>query len=225
MTEEVDMTTTTTNDLIEAAEARFLEKWTAGPQVVRWSALPVQVGDAAPDLTLPDHTGAERHLREFWAEQPALIMFWRHFGCGCGLDRAQRLRSEYADYLADGLRVVIVGQGEPERAAEYRAAQELECPILVDGDESAYRTYGLLDATVSQVLFDAPAEMWSHDRATGEEFVRARHEQGRPVVDNPWLLPGEFVVNTDGVLCHAHRYQHCEDYPDPLVLRTAAKTC
>ena len=224
MTKDAQMNATL-DALTESAEARFLEKWTAGPQVTRWTSLPVQVGDAAPDVVLPDHTGDARRLSEFWSASPALIIFWRHFGCGCGLDRAQRLRDEYADYVADGLNVVIVGQGEPERAAAYRAAQELEPTILVDDNESAYRTYGLLDATVPQVLFDAPADMWGHDRATGEEFVRSRRAQARPVVDNPWLLPGEFVVDTRGVICHAHRYQHCEDFPDPLVLRTAAKAC
>lgn len=210
---------------IEEAEKRFLEKWTAGPRVQRWSTLPPQVGDPAPDLQLPDHTGAPTQLSSLWSRQPLLLIFWRHWGCGCGMDRAQRLRSEYDDYVSDNLDVVIVGQGEPERAAAFRAAQELQTLILCDGTEDAYRTYGLLDASVAQVLFDAPKEMWAHDRETGEEFVRSRRRQGRPLVDNPWLLPGEFVINTDGVLCHAHRYQHCEDFPDPLVLRTAAATC
>lgn len=104
-------------------------------------------------------------------------------------------------------------------------AQELEPAILCDDTERVYRAYGLLDGTVAQILFDAPREMWGHDGATGEEFARSRRQQGRPLVDNPWLLPAEFVVNTDGVLCHAHRYQHCEDFPDPLVLRAAAAAC
>ena len=61
-----------------------------------------------------DHTGAVRTLSEFWSERPALLMFWRHFGCGCGFDRAARLNEEYDAYRAVGLRPVILALGEPE---------------------------------------------------------------------------------------------------------------
>ena len=209
------------DSLVEAAERQWLQLWVRGPREVAWSSLPPQVGDTAPSLLLADHTGAQVELADMWAQQPALLIFWRHFGCGCGLDRAERLRKEYDDYVAAGCNVVIVGQGEPERAADYRAAQELEATILCDPDEDAYRAYGLLEASVAQVLFDAPRDMWSHDRATGEEFQRQRRQIGRPLVDNPWRLPGEFVISDDGTVLHTHRYQHCESYPDPLVLMAA----
>jgi hypothetical protein len=31
-------------------------------------------------------------------------------------------------------------------------------------------------------------------------------------VDNPWQLPGEFVIASSGRIVHAHRYQYCEDF-------------
>ena len=211
----------TVDQLTRAAEEEFLELWTRGPSQTTWAELPPQIGDAAPDLPLTDHTGATVRLSEAWLHRPALLIFWRHFGCGCGLARAERLRKEHADYVGVGANVVIIGQGEPERAAAYRAQQELEPPILCDPDYVAYHTYGLRDATVSQVLYDAPRDMWTHERAVGEEFQRSRREQGRPLVDSPWLLQGEFVVDTDGTIRLAHRYQHCEDFPEPLVLIAA----
>jgi hypothetical protein len=73
------------------------------------------------------------------------------------------------------------------------------------------------------VLFDAPEDFWAHTREVGERFQADRREQGRPLVDNPWLLPGEFVVDTSGVIRLAYRYQFCEDFPNPLVLTTAIK--
>lgn len=110
-----------TDELTEAAERRFLQRWVEGPQVRTWSAMPPQLGDKAPDFVLPDHMGTPMRLSEAWSLRPALVIFWRHWGCGCGTDRAERLRSEYADYVDEGLNVVIVGQGEPARAAAYRA--------------------------------------------------------------------------------------------------------
>lgn len=210
--------------LTTVAEQEWLERWTAGPELTRWTALPPQVGDLAPDCTLADHAGQPVTLSDVWREQPALLIFWRQFGCGCGLQRAERLRQEHAGYVAAGANVVIVGQGEPARAAAYRAAQELVPVILCDPAYAAYDAYGLCDAHVPQVLYDAPREMWGHDRASGQVLQRQRREQGRPLVDNPWLLPGEFVIDRTGTIRLAHRYQHCEDFPDPRVLLAALST-
>jgi hypothetical protein len=37
------------------------------------------------------------------------------------------------------------------------------------------------------------------------------------MVDNPWLLPGEFVVDGDGRLVTTFRYAFCEHWIDPRV--------
>ena len=76
---------------------------------------------------------------------------------------------------------------------------------------------------MSQIFYGAPEKFWSHPREVGEEFLGERREQGQPLVDHPWLLPGEFVVDRSGILRLAYRYQYCEDYPDPLVLTTAIR--
>ena len=117
--------------LIEAAEDRWKAGWEAGPTRLRWTTLPPQVGDRAPDATLLDHEGRDVALSSMWADRPLLILFWRHFGCSCGMDRAARLRTELADYRAGGGDVVIVGQGEPARAARYRERQGIDVPILL----------------------------------------------------------------------------------------------
>ena len=98
-----------TERLTEAAEKEWLETWVAGPGDKRSKLL--DPGTSGPDLELLDHTGASRRLSSFWSDGPALLMFWRHFGCGCGLDRASRLNEEYADYLDAGINPVIIGQG------------------------------------------------------------------------------------------------------------------
>lgn len=118
--------------------------------------MPPQVGDTAPDFELSDLSGTSVHLRDFWRERPALILFWRQFGCGCGLQRAERLQNEYADCIAAGARVVIAGQGEPARAAAYAQKYGIPCPILCDPEEHACQAYGLPEGKPSQILFDAP---------------------------------------------------------------------
>jgi len=208
-------------DLTAAAEAEWLEKWTAGP-TEGLGAL-VAPGRAAPDLVLPDHTGEPVRLSDLWSIGPALLMFWRHFGCTCGVERSERLATEYDAYLAAGLTPIIVSQGEPERAAAYRATHSIPTPILCDPDQSAYRAYGVGQWSIEQVLFDAPSEYWAHPRELGVEFQDGRREQGRPPVDDPWLAAAEFVVGADGIIRLSYAYQYCEDYPDARVLTTAAR--
>jgi len=208
---------------IKSAEQEWMEHYKKGPTRLRWKEVPPQVGDIAPDFELLDSSGASVRLSDFWRGQPALILFWRQFGCGCGMDRAERLKKEYPDYVSAGAKVVIVGQGEPERAAAYSQKYGIPCYILCDPEELAYRKYGLLEGKPSQLLFDAPEEILHGEPEAGEKLMQARREAGRPLVDNPWLLPGEFVVDSSGIICLAYRWQYCEDFPNPLVHIAAIK--
>lgn len=209
--------------IIDEAEREFIRLWQAGPQHTRWEEVPVQPGDRAPGFSLPDQHGNQVTLDALIVDSPLLLLFWRHFGCGCGFERAKRLRNELADYRETGATVVIIGQGEPEQAAAFAEQEDLELPILTDRDRSVYRAYGLLEATQPQVLFDAPQWLWSQSSETAEAFTSARRESGRPLVNSPWQLPGEFVIGTDGDIRHAHRFQYCEDFPDPRTHLTALK--
>ena len=208
-------------ELTAAAEAEWLDGWTAGPTEDQGSGLPA--GAKAPDLALADHAGQERLLSEFWAGQPALLMFWRHFGCGCGLARAGRLKAEYQDYVDVGLNLVIVAQGEPARAAAYRAEHGLACPVLCDPDHVAYQAYGIGQWAVERILYQAPPVFWSHPREVGVSFQNDRRAQGRPLVDDPWRAAAEFVIGPGGLVRLCYFYQYCEDFPPPGVLTTAAR--
>ena len=130
-----------------------------------------------------------------------MLLFWRHFGCGCGRDRAGRLAEEYGTFIDAGATVALIGQGDPERALVYAEANGLpaDMPLFVEPDLSTYRAYGLLDADPQGLLFDAP------------------DEQGMPLVDNPRVLPGEFVVDRAGRIRNAHRFSYCEDWLDARV--------
>jgi peroxiredoxin len=204
-----------------AAEARWLETWKAGPGEER--SHPLEVGGPAPDITLPDQTGTPVALSSFWLDGAALVMFWRHFGCSCGRDRNARLIDEVDDYLEAGISPVIVGQGEPERAAAYKEKYRVPCPILCDPETTAYRAYGLGDFRLEQVLYDAPEVAWSHSETYGADLQETRRDLGRPMVDSAWMSPGEFLVDSEGKIRVSYAYQYCEDFPDPRVFTTAAR--
>jgi peroxiredoxin len=206
---------------IEAAQEEWLTGWRIGPLRTRWEQMPVQVGDQAPDLELQDATGKTVQLSDYWKEKPLLIIFWRHFGCSCGVDRAKRLAREYKDYAEAGGNVLIVAQGEPERSMEYARQHDITAPILCDPEHKAYQAYGLLEGTPAQIMFDATEALLSRDWTAGQKLAAERKEQGRPLVDSPWQLPGEFVVDTRGLIQLAYRYNFCEDWPDARVPASA----
>lgn len=195
--------------LFQAAEQRWLASWQRGPSRRNWTSVPLQVGDAAPDFELVDATGRPRHLSEYWKGRPALLIFWRHFGCGCGVGRAERLRGEYDKLVDTGTSVVVIGQGEPERAAWYQEKFGVPCPILCDPDEGVYRAYGLLECSPWLLLGEPkPGQTYF------EDLIQKHRAKGRRVADNPFLLPGEFVVDSAGRLVLTYRYQYCDNYPD-----------
>jgi peroxiredoxin len=211
------------DSLIEAAEQEWLEHWKRGPSRLRWSKTPLQVGDSAPDYILPDTSGQFVHLRDYWIGRPALLLFWRHYGCGCGIERAHRLVQEYPDYTQAGTNVVIIGAGEPARSALYVQTHNLPCPMLSDPGYQVYQAYDLLEGKPSQIVFNGPEELLRCDYHAGVQLAQSRHGTVRAAVDNPWQLPGEFVVDQQGVIRLAYRYQYCEDFPNPLILLAAIK--
>jgi peroxiredoxin len=200
-----------------AAEAEWLAGWLAGPERTRWTSLPVQVGDAAPDLELADTTGARRRLSEAWASGPALLVFLRQFGCSCLRERWEALAPELEAFRRAGASVHFVCQGEPERTAAVAERRGYPTPVWCDPDRAAYEAFGLLEGTPPQLLHDFA---WHPgDETLAEEVGRtARRGTERALVDNPWQLPGEFVVAQGGRIVLAHRYQYCEDFPAKGVL-------
>lgn len=205
-------------ELFEAAERRWFANWQRGPTRRRWDRMPLQAGDRAPDFQALDSTGQLRSLSEFWRDRPAVLLFWRHFGCGCGVGRADRLKEEYSRLVDAGANVAVIGQGEPARAAWYKEKFSIPCPVLCDPDERLYRTFGLLECS-PWLLLGKPKPGPEYF----ENLILVHREKGRPVADNPFLLPGEFVVNTLGRLVLTYRYQYCDNYPDVEVLTASIR--
>ena len=215
--------TSFTDKQIKAAESEWLDLWKQGPTRLRWTEVPLQVGDLAPDFELKDTSGKLVHLCDFWSNGPALILFWRHYGCSCWVDRAKLLQNEYADYIKLGASVVVIGQGDPERSKDYSEKHSIPCPVLFDPTYRVYEAYDLLEGKPSQIIYDAPEEYLRIDYETGAQLQQSRHGTEGALVDSPWQLPGEFVVDQSGIIRLAHRYQHCEDWPNPSILIPAIK--
>jgi peroxiredoxin len=214
------MTDADLDELYQSAERRWLQHWRDGPTL---PGNPLRRGDLAPDLELVAEDGSKVTLSSQWSQQPALVILWRHLGCGCGLERAAQLQRDFTTYIASGLNVVVVAPGDPERIAVYKEKYGVPAPMLADGDYSTHTAFGLGHWSREQVLYDAPDDFCDLAEETGIEFQDARRALDRPLVDDPWMQAGEFVVGVDGVIRVAYPYNYCEDFPDPRVFTTAAR--
>jgi peroxiredoxin len=193
----------------EQAGQEWMKLWNEGPKVLAWDMLPVQEGDKAPDFELESSTNELTKLSDLWSEEPILLIFWRHTGCGCGFIRADSIRQSYDKITDMGIKVVIITQAEPERAAFYAKEQSIKGTLLSDPNYKVYRAYGLLDGNGPQIL-GTP----NIDYSIGEKLQKDRIGTQRALVDNPWLLPGEFIIDKSGVIQFAFRYSYCNDIPE-----------
>ena len=91
-------------------------------------------------------------MSDLWNEEPILLIFWRHTGCGCGFIKADSIRKSSRAITKMGVKVVMITQAEPERAAFYAEEQDLEGTLLSDPNYQVYRAYGLLDGNGPQIL-------------------------------------------------------------------------
>jgi peroxiredoxin len=206
---------------LRAADERWIRHWLQGPTHTRQEAVPAQMGDPAPDVDLVDQDGEPASLSGFWRDGPAVLFFMRHYGCSCMKERWGQLRDEISKLEEAGGRLVAVGMGEPERTRLFIRHRQIPVPVLCDPEGKAYRAYGIVEGTVPAILHDF--EWKPDDEETGRKLAESRRDTDLRLVDNPWLLPAEFVVDKEGVIRHAHRYQYCEDYPPTTVLIGAIK--
>jgi len=193
----------------EQAQEEWLKLWNEGPTELAWDKLPVQEGNKAPDFELESSSKELIKLSDLWNEKPVLLIFWRHTGCGCGFMRADSIRKSYDKIAEMGVEVVIITQAEPERAAFYAKEHSVKGTLLSDPNYQVYRAYGLLDGNGPQILGTPDI-----DYTIGEKLQKDRIGTQRALVDNPWLLPGEFIIDKSGVIQFAYRYGYCNDIPE-----------
>ena len=163
------------------------------------------LGTPAPEATLRDHAGAEVALSALWQAQPTLLVFLRHFGCPHCRGHAIQLRRDAAKYRAAGGQVVLVGLGEPEKAAAFRDDLGLPFTVLCDADKATYRAYGL----TRRLNFFREANPAAVSRFIGDvaRYGTALTEQ------DMFQLGGVFVIDRAGIVRFTFTALRAADFP------------
>jgi peroxiredoxin len=166
---------------------------------------PISAGKLAPVLDLRDSDGNLVHLSSVWegAQNGAVVVFLRHFGCIFCRQHLVQLRGAYAEFQKRGVAVVAIGVGSVQDASELKAWLKLPFPLLADPEQEGYRAYGLERGSLTKLA--NPKVI-----AAGFKAMREGNKQVKATGD-PKQLPGTFVVDQYGMVRHAHPATHAGD--------------
>jgi peroxiredoxin len=153
-----------------------------------------------------DPDGHEVRMGQLWAEQTAVLMFVRHFGClFCRqqiagieplLDRIRSCRAE----------LFVIGHGSPDDARVFAAEQALRAPLLTDPSR---RSYCALEMRRGLASVLTPAVV-----ARSLTALRAVFRQSR-IAGDPLQQGGVVVIAPGGVERFRFISQAAGDHPTP----------
>lgn len=101
-----------------------------------------EIGDPAPDLTLPDQAGNPVTLADLRGQKVVLYFYPKADTPGC-TTQACGVRDHRSDYAAAGAVVLGVSPDAPSRIAKFDDRYELGFPLLGDEDHAVAQAYGV----------------------------------------------------------------------------------
>ncbi len=105
-----------------------------------------QVGDIAPDLTLPDQFGADTTLSALWSEGPLVLYFYpKDFTPTCTA-QALEFRDAGPQLAGLGLRVVGISIDTVGSHRRFAETYHLDFPVLSDVHARAAEAYGVRES-------------------------------------------------------------------------------
>jgi len=114
----------------------------------------IQIGDKAPDFSLPTQTGETVTLSSFVGKQPVVVYFYpKDDTPGCTLE-ACGFRDSYGDFAAAGAVVIGISADSVESHQRFGAKHNLPFLLVSDAKNEARKAFG-----VSNELFVLPGRV------------------------------------------------------------------
>jgi len=101
----------------------------------------LQVGDTAPEFSLPDADGNTVSLSDFRGRKVIVYFYPAAATPGC-TKQACDFRDSLADLDGAGLAVVGISPDKPAKLAKFRDAEGLTFPLLSDPDKEVLTAWG-----------------------------------------------------------------------------------
>jgi thioredoxin-dependent peroxiredoxin len=103
----------------------------------------VQVGDTAPEFTLPSQAGNEVHLSDFLGKKSIVLYFYpKDNTLGC-TSEACAFRDSYEVFTDAGAEVIGVSSDTVETHQQFASRQKLPFILLSDSNGVARKLYGV----------------------------------------------------------------------------------
>jgi thioredoxin-dependent peroxiredoxin len=106
----------------------------------------VQVGDTAPDFTLPAQSGASISLGNLLGEKDIVLYFYPRDNTAVCTAEACAFRDSYELFQEAGAEVIGISSDSVESHEQFAAAHQLPFPLLSDEDGLIRKRYGVLTA-------------------------------------------------------------------------------
>jgi thiol-disulfide isomerase/thioredoxin len=111
------------------------------------------------DLNLLDEDGKQVRLRDFTSSKPVLLYFWATWCKPCRKisPKVRAFSEKYKDQV-QVMAVNVGGLDSLEKIREYRKKYRMDCPVFLDSDNKALKTFDIL-AIPAFVLIDSSGKV------------------------------------------------------------------
>jgi peroxiredoxin Q/BCP len=103
----------------------------------------LQVGDQAPDFTLPNQNGETITLSSFRGDKTVVLYFYpKDDTPGCTVESCT-FRDSYEDFKDMGAEVIGISSDSPESHQKFAQKHNLPFTLVSDNNSSVRKTYGV----------------------------------------------------------------------------------
>jgi peroxiredoxin Q/BCP len=105
--------------------------------------MPIQVGDLAPDFTLPNQSGETVALSQFRGQKAVVLYFYpKDDTPGCTIESCT-FRDSYTDFQSAGAEVIGISSDPPNSHQQFAAKHSLPFTLVSDEGSKVRNAYGV----------------------------------------------------------------------------------
>lgn len=168
-----------------------------------------QVGDQAPDVTLPNAASQDVALTELLKDGPVIVVFYRGAWCPyCNLTLAA-WQDELETIQGLGGQLVAISPQLPDYSLTSQEKNELAFPVLSDVGNTVADGFGITTQITPEII-----KLW-------EGKIDLEKHNGDASAKLP--LPATYLIDTDGTIQFAHAHEDYRVRAEPSEVITKLK--
>jgi len=150
----------------------------------------LHVGDSAPDFVIADVNGDEFNLAEFKGKKSLVLVFLRYLGCTLCQIILQQFKNSYSEFYTKNAEVAIIIQSPASTIQESGDVNVFPFRLIPDPKELIYRQYGVGSGNLLMI----PQSILKAFIYSIKGYRSGKQE------GNTWQLPGDFVIDKEGII-------------------------